>query len=53
MAARDVAGGAALGDVWGLVATEALIGAGWATVGFVLFRYFEAEGRRRATLEIL
>jgi ABC-2 type transport system permease protein len=53
MAARDVAGGAPLADVWSLVATEALIGAAWATAGFVLFRYFEAEGRRRATLEIL
>lgn len=52
-AAREVAGGAALGDVWDLVATEALIGAAYAAVGFVLFRFFEAEGRRRATLDIL
>jgi ABC-2 type transport system permease protein len=53
MAAREVADGAPLADVWDLVATEALIGAVWATVGFALFRFFEAEGRRRATLEIL
>ena len=52
-AAREVAGGAALGDVRGLVATEALVGAAYAAAGFVLFRYFEAEGRRRATLDIL
>ena len=52
-AARDVAAGASLGDVWDLVATEALVGAAWAAVGFVLFRFFELEGRRRATLDIL
>jgi ABC-2 type transport system permease protein len=52
-AAREVAAGAALGEVWDLVLTEALIGAAYAAAGFVLFRFFEAEGRRRATLEIL
>ena len=52
-AAREVAAGATLGDVWDLVATEALVGAAYAAAGYVLFRYFEAEGRRRATLDIL
>jgi ABC-2 type transport system permease protein len=52
-AAREVAAGASLVDVWDLVATEALVGVAWAAVGFVLFRFFEIEGRRRATLDIL
>ena len=48
-AARDVAGGATLGEVSDLVWTEAVIGATYAAVAFVLFRVFEAEGRRRAS----
>lgn len=52
-AAREVADGASLGSVWELVATEAAIGAMYAGIGFLLFRFFEAEGRRRATLDIL
>jgi ABC-2 type transport system permease protein len=50
-AARRVADGEGLGDVAGLVATEAAIGAAYAAVAFALFRLFELEGRRRATLE--
>jgi ABC-2 type transport system permease protein len=50
-AARHVAGGAALGDVTGLVLTEALIGLAYAVAAYALFRLFEAEGRRRASLE--
>jgi ABC-2 type transport system permease protein len=50
-AAREIAAGGALGDVGGLVATEALIGAMYAVAAYVLFRVFEAEGRRRASLE--
>jgi ABC-2 type transport system permease protein len=50
-AAREVAAGASLGDVQGLVVTEALIGVAYAAVAYVLFRFFEAEGRRRASLE--
>jgi ABC-2 type transport system permease protein len=50
-AARAVAGGTPLGDVGGLVATEALIGLVYAAAGYVLFRLFELEGRRRASLE--
>jgi len=50
-AARRVADGAPLEDVSALVATEALIGAAYAVAAYVLFRVFEAEGRRRASLE--
>lgn len=52
-AARAVAAGSPLGDVGGLVATEAAIGAAYAALGYLLFRVFEVESRRRATLEIL
>jgi ABC-2 type transport system permease protein len=50
-AAREVVEGAALADVAGLVATEAAIGAVYAIAAYALFRLFEAEGRRRASLE--
>ena len=52
-AARAVARRAPLGDVGGLIATEAAIGVVYATVAFGLFRYFEYEGRRRASLETM
>ena len=50
-AAREVAAGEPLGDVTGLVLTEALIGLAYASAAYVLFRFFEAEGRRRGSLE--
>ncbi len=50
-AARAVAAGAALPDVGGLVRTEALIGLVYGVGAYLLFRYFEDESRRRATLE--
>jgi ABC-2 type transport system permease protein len=50
-AAREVARGTPLADVSGLLWTEALIGAAYATAAYGLFRFFEAEGRRRASLE--
>ena len=50
-AARELAAGAALGDVSGLLWTEALIGFAYATAAYLLFRLFELEGRRRASLE--
>ncbi len=50
-AAREVVRGSTLGDVRGLVATEAAIGAVYAVIAFALFRLFELEGRRRASLE--
>ena len=52
-AAREVAGGARLGDVSGLVWTEAGIGAVYAALAYGLLRLFEFDGRRRATLETM
>jgi len=50
-AAREVAHGASLADVGTAVWTELGIGAAYAATAFLLFRLFEAEGRRRASLE--
>jgi ABC-2 type transport system permease protein len=50
-AAREVAAGGSLGSVAGLVWTELAIGAAWAAAAYGLFRFFEAESRRRASLE--
>jgi ABC-2 type transport system permease protein len=52
-AARKVAAGASLGSVGGLIGKEALIGACYFGAAYVLLRVFEAEGRRRASLELL
>jgi len=52
-AARQVAAGAPLSEVGGLLWTEAAIGAVYAALAYGLFRYFEADGRRRATLETI
>ena len=52
-AAREVAAGASLSAVSGLVWTEVAVGAAWAIVAYVLLRVFEYEGRRRATLETI
>jgi ABC-2 type transport system permease protein len=52
-AARQVAEGASLSDVSGLVWTEAGIGVCYAALGYALLRYFEIDGRRRATLEAI
>jgi ABC-2 type transport system permease protein len=52
-AAREVAAGEPLADVGGLVVTEALIGLAYASAAYVLFRFFEAEGRRRGSLETM
>ena len=51
-AARELAAGASLADVSGLVAREIAIGAGYAVIGLVALRLLEVESRRRATLEI-
>jgi ABC-2 type transport system permease protein len=51
-AARQLADGGALGDVWGLVGREAALGVGYILVGLVLLSYFEWDSRRRATLEV-
>jgi ABC-2 type transport system permease protein len=51
MAAREVAGGAALADVGGLVWTELGIGTAYAAAAFLLFRILERESRRAAVLD--
>jgi ABC-2 type transport system permease protein len=50
-AARELADGAALGDVSGLLATEFGIGLVYLVLGVGMLRFFEYEGRRSATLE--
>jgi len=52
-AARRVADGATLAEVDHLVWTELGIGAVYATFAYGLFRFFEGEGRRRASLETM
>ena len=47
-AGREVAAGAGLGSVSGLVWTELGVGAAYAAIAFTLVRWFEFEGRRRA-----
>jgi ABC-2 type transport system permease protein len=52
-AARAIADGASLSDVSNLVWTELGIGVCYAVAGFGLFKLFEFEGRRRASLETI
>jgi ABC-2 type transport system permease protein len=49
-AIRALAAGARLADVGGQIGAEALVGTGYAVLGYALLRLFEAENRRRATL---
>jgi ABC-2 type transport system permease protein len=51
-AARELAAGAHLSNVVGLLGREALLGLAYGALGYGLLRYFEAEGRRRATLDL-
>ncbi|HEU4676986.1 MAG TPA: ABC transporter permease [Motilibacteraceae bacterium] len=51
IAARDVASGAAVSAVGGLLAREALLGVGYVVLGLALLAWFERESRRLATLE--
>jgi ABC-2 type transport system permease protein len=50
-AARRVAAGDHV--PWRLIATEAAVGAIYAAVAYALFRLFEAEARRQATLDLI
>ena len=52
-AAREVAAGAPLSAVDHLIAREALVGVAYGVAAYALLRLFEAEGRRRATLETM
>ena len=51
IAARAIAGGAPFAQVADAIATEAFLGLVYGTLAYLLFRFFEAEGRRRASLE--
>jgi ABC-2 type transport system permease protein len=51
MAARQIAGGAGLGDVAGLLWTELGIAAAYAAAGYVFFRALEHASRRSAVLD--
>lgn len=51
MAARQVAAGASLGQVGGLVGTELGIAAAYAAAAYLLFRVLERESRRSAVLD--
>lgn len=53
MAAREIAAGAPLGAVRDLVMTELGIGLTYALIAFALFRVFELESRRTASLEAI
>jgi ABC-2 type transport system permease protein len=50
-AARELADGAALRDVAGLLGTEAFVGLGYGVVGYGLLRFMEWQSRLYATLE--
>ncbi len=52
-AGREVAAGASLSHVRGLLGTELALGAVYAALAYTLLRFFEADGRRRATLETM
>jgi ABC-2 type transport system permease protein len=51
-AARAIVAGASLGEVTPLLAGEFLIGVIYVLLGYVLFRWFEYEAKRRGTLEV-
>lgn len=51
-AGRELAGGASLGHVSGLLAGEALVGAVYAAIGLATIRFFEVEARKGAALEV-
>ena len=53
MAARQVAAGADLADVSGLLWTELGVAAAYAAAGYVLFRVLERASRRSAVLDAL
>jgi ABC-2 type transport system permease protein len=51
-AARELADGATLAGVSGLVAHEAAIGVAYCVAGYALLRYMERQSRVRATLQM-
>jgi ABC-2 type transport system permease protein len=51
-AARDLADGASLGDVSGLLAAEFAIGIVYTVVGYQALRFMERSSRKRASIQI-
>ncbi len=51
LAARQIVDGAGLREVGSLLGVESLFGVLYIFVGFLLFRWFEFQARRRGTLE--
>ena len=49
---EQAADGAGLGQVGGLIGTEALVGLAYAVAGFGLFSFFERSARANATLDV-
>ena len=52
-AGRLLASGRHLGSVWPDIGAELLVGLAWATAAFLLFTFFEREGRRTGTFDRL
>jgi len=50
-AAREIVAGGGLAQVRGLLAGELGVGLVYATLGYLLFRWFEIQAKRRGTLE--
>lgn len=50
-AARLLVAGASLAEVWPLLVGEMMVGLVYALTGFALFSWFEAQARKRGTLE--
>jgi ABC-2 type transport system permease protein len=50
-AAREVVSGRTLGSVSGLMWAEAAVGVVYAAAAYGLFRFFEAQSRRCASLD--
>jgi ABC-2 type transport system permease protein len=52
-AGRLLANGHHLGAAWPYIWEELGIGVAWAVIAFLLFRYFEREGRRTGSFDRL
>jgi ABC-2 type transport system permease protein len=52
-AARRIVAGQGLSGVGRLLAAELAVGAVYIALGYVLFRWFESQARRRGTIELL
>ncbi len=50
-AARSLIAGGTLADISGLLIGEAVLGVIYISIGYVMFRWFEVQAKRRGTLE--